>query len=570
MIIIGAHNAEDSSLCLIRDGELKWAIGEERLRREKLFQGLPELALAHVLEQEGISVKDVDYFVFGWNAHKQDYPAYVVRLLSRIAAEEARGKHSAALLHERFSAEFSRDLPLREAFGKWMSTLGVPPEKVIYYDHHQTHAWSAFSTSPFDVALVFTLDARGDWKSGSVSVADTDTGITELCHNFPFDSLGFLYGQVTEYLGYRPHRHEGKVTGLAAHGEAGRTIEIFRKCIEFDGNGGFRSNLGYYRPFFTNQSNEFVADLSDHSREDIAAGLQSHCEDLVVQWVQYWLDKERPGQETNICLSGGLFANVLINQRVAELPHVSNIYVSPHMGDGGLSLGAVAHCQFENTRQAKLDMPTVYLGPRYGANEILEALQIHETAIDHEPLEDKVQNIVEDILQDRVIGYFDNRMEWGPRALGARSIIYHTRDASVNDWLNKRLHRTEFMPFAPVTPVEYAADAYNGWREDHKSAELMTRTYHCSPAFIEKHPAAVHIDGTARPQVVNGDLHGDYYRLVKAYCERTGEMALINTSFNQHEEPIVCSPEDAISSLLNDNVDVLYIGDFRVSRKSAG
>jgi len=160
---------------------------------------------------------------------------------------------------------------------------------------------------------------------------------------------------------------------------------------------------------------------------------------------------------------------------------------------------------------------------------------------------------------------FAGRMEYGPRALGARSILYHTRDATVNHWLNERLQRTEFMPFAPVTPEEYGALCYAGWRPEHVAAHFMTRTYACTEKFKKTHPAVVHVDGTARPQIVNRTMNGHYYEIVKTYCDRTGERALINTSFNLHEEPIVCAPRDAIESLLQKTIDVLYLEDFRMT-----
>ncbi len=184
-------------------------------------------------------------------------------------------------------------------------------------------------------------------------------------------------------------------------------------------------------------------------------------------------------------------------------------------------------------------------------------------------MNDLVEETVNDLVAEKVVGFFQNRMEYGPRALGARSILYHTRDRSVNTWLNDRLRRTEFMPFAPVTPEDYAAECYLNWKPELKCAQLMTITFNCKKEFANRHPAVVHVDGTARPQVVTERLHGDYYLVVKGYCDRTGEQALINTSFNAHEEPIVCSPKDAIESIQQGMVDVLILGNYRVVRSES-
>lgn len=568
MNILSLYNAEDASACLLRDGVLTDALGEERLQRTKLYWGLPEMAMNHILERNGLTLDDIDHVVFGWNAHRHDFPAYITKLLARLADIDEPTAEMLKIVHERYSVEFDRDTATRLEFRDWMQGQGVPLNKIDYYDHHSTHAWSAFCTSPFESAFVFTLDARGDMKSGSVSIADTQNGVVEKSFNLPIDSLGFVYGQVTNYLGYTPHRHEGKVTGLAAHGDPSKTLPFFRKLISFK-DGTFQSNLNLYRPFFTNLNKDMVAEFDKYSREDLAAGVQAHCEELTVRFVEYWIKKlDRPDIK-HVCMSGGLFANVLINQRVATIDGVDDVYISPHMGDGGLVIGAAARKQFAVNGNAKIDMPTVYLGPDYSRDQIKDVLAEYEARgeiVVAEP-EDKVEDVVAAIQNNKIIGYFDGRMEWGPRALGARSIMYHTRDASVNDWLNKRLHRTEFMPFAPVTPIELAAESYKKWDAGQVASQFMTRTYDCTETFIERHPAVAHVDGTARPQIVTEELHGDYYRVVKRYCEVTGDKALINTSFNQHEEPIVCSPADAVKSLLNDNVDILYAGPFRIEKK---
>jgi len=263
-----------------------------------------------------------------------------------------------------------------------------------------------------------------------------------------------------------------------------------------------------------------------------------------------------------------LFANVKINQAVYEMDEVDNIYVFPHMGDGGLGVGAACNLNFVQTGAAKVPLPDVYLGPSYSTKEIESAIRKAADYLHVEKCSEPVEPILQDLLSEKVVGFFYGRMEMGPRALGARSILCHARDGGINDRLNLRLRRTEFMPFAPVTPERLASQCYSGWRQDNPCALTMTQTYQCTDSFRQHHPTVVHVDGTARPQIVTREMNGRFRDLVEKYCERTGDKALINTSLNQHEEPIVCSPEDAIDSLIKDNVDVLAIGDFRLQRRS--
>jgi carbamoyltransferase len=561
MYIVGMHNDEDSGVCLIKDGEILSAINEERLNRIKLYKGLPEKSLSYVLKEHDLDINMIDYFVYGWHGRKIDYRKYSQKLLERTVLSMERNIKSGEILENRLEIEISRDDKTRKEFEEWLITLGIPDNKIKFVDHHKSHAWSAYACSSFNEAVVFTIDGRGDLKSSSVSYA-ANGQMKEIDYQLSFDSLGFLYGQITHYLGYMPHRHEGKITGLAAHGDPDTTIDLFRSMIDYAGNGRIIANIYPYKPFYTDIDKELTDELDKFSSEDISAGLQKHCEEVVSKYITYWIKKLNK-KKIDVCLCGGVTANVKINQVINELDCVNNIFVFPHMGDGGLPMGSAIQFNYYISKQSKFKLNNVYLGASYSNIEIIEALN-NSKGIRYEKLTDKVDYTVNKIASNCVIGWFEGRMEYGPRSLGARSIIYHTKDKTVNRWLNKRLNRTEFMPFAPVTPEEYAGDCYIGWKKDHISAKYMTRTYECTDKFIEKNPAVVHVDGTARPQIVYKDDNTEYYNLVKKYCDLTGEKALINTSFNHHEEPIVCSPEDAIKSLINGNIDVLVMGEYAV------
>ena len=566
MYILGIQNAADSGVCLMKDGVVRDAVNEERFNRVKLTQGWPKESLAYVLDHHNLTLDDIDIIAYGWHSGNTNDSEYIVKFTDRLLHEMTHGHPDAPeIIRQRVFVENDRDALVRDEFDEITAQLGINSDRIVYLDHHLTHAWSAFAFSPFEEGFVFTLDGRGDRKSGSVSFADTQNGVQE--HDYlisAFDGLGFLYGQVTHHLGYTPHRHEGKVTGLAAHGDPEKTLPLFDRLVTFE-DGSIRGRIGLYKPFYTHLQPALQDAFNEYSREDLAAGVQKHCETLIARWVEEWMAKIDRPDVRNVCLAGGIFGNVRINQIVGDLPGVDNVYIFPHMGDGGLPMGAVAYANFINTGRAKYDMPTAYLGPEYSNTEIAEVLSRYKGRIDVELMNDKASRIANDLRDDMVVGYFDNRMEYGPRALGARSMMYHARDNSVNEWLNKRLSRTEFMPFAPVTPKEYASDCYISWREQDVCAHFMTKTYDCTESFKKAHPAVAHVDGTARPQIVSEEMNGDYYSIVKAYCDATGDRAVINTSFNRHEEPIVCSPEDAIESLLQNTSDVLSIGDYRVT-----
>ena len=217
MYILGLHNDEDSGVCLIKNGKIIDVINEERLTRKKLQSGFPSKCLKYILKKNKLKIKNIDYFAYGWHGSQHDYSTYFTKLLDRILKCDLKNKKIYKLIFERLRVEFNRDNITYNKFLSFVKKYKIPLEKIFFFDHHTSHAWSAFACSPFTKALVITMDARGDLKSASVSIADEKKGLRELTNNLSFDSLGFLYGQITYYLGFAPHRHEGKITGLAAY-----------------------------------------------------------------------------------------------------------------------------------------------------------------------------------------------------------------------------------------------------------------------------------------------------------------------------------------------------------------
>ncbi|MEW6602956.1 MAG: carbamoyltransferase C-terminal domain-containing protein, partial [Nitrospirota bacterium] len=304
--------------------------------------------------------------------------------------------------------------------------------------------------------------------------------------------------------------------------------------------------------------------IKEAKREDIAAAAQRHLENIVVSMAKHYLEKT--GLH-HVCMAGGVFANVSLNKKISDIPQVDNVFIQPHMSDGGLALGAAAGAAYQLTG-AKVRMDSMYLGPEFNDEEIAGYLNDDEFIVRKLNNDDnKVDSAIRAIKDNKVVGWFQKRMEHGPRALCHRSILYHCNDKSVNSWLNDRMQRTEFMPFAPVTAVELAEKCYKRWRPDHIASYYMTITYDCYEEMIKNCPAAVHIDGTARPQVVSETSEPTIHKLLMKWYQETGGLSLINTSFNKHEEPIVCSPYDAVQALRENMVDVLIIGSFEVLKK---
>ncbi|MDO8518145.1 MAG: carbamoyltransferase C-terminal domain-containing protein [bacterium] len=551
--ILGIHNSYDSGAALFKNGVCIFAINEERLSRVKMDDSFPNRSIDACLAFAGITEQDVDVVSYAWHSGfvEAQLPGYVARALE-IAQE---GPEAKRIMLERTAVEVERSAPRKKDFEKEMIKRGWQ-NKVEWFDHHAGHAATAFYPSPFTKALVITLDAAGNYRSGSVSVGD-GAELKELACSYTWDSLGFFYGQITELLGFKPHRHEGKVTGLAAYGDPKKCLPIMQEMLTTK-DGKLYGKIGkYYKPFFYQQTDALKEALKGHSREDIAAAVQQHFEDVITDYIRYWIEKTGVG---TLALSGGAFANVKLNQRVRAIPGVVDQFVFPHMGDGGLSVGA---CLLSLARRGVRSAPWkhVYLGSESTETEIETALQKYSQRISVEKLQPKdvAQRAVELLKQNKVLGLFQGRMEYGPRALGNRSIIYHAKDKTANDWLNKRMHRTEFMPFAPVTTMELAPRCFKGWDPTHVTTRFMTECYDCTTEMKQNSPAVVHVDGTARPQIIAREDNPLYFDIVDAWYRETGGLCLINTSFNEHEHPIVCTIEDALQSFLDDTVDYLIV-----------
>jgi carbamoyltransferase len=563
MRVLGISNNDLSGACLIKNNRLIAAISEERLTRIKNDKAWPEQSIAWVLQAGDIELDQIDFIAYGWhagfNAHKHLLPYF-----DRIVDEARSFPNGLSHCRQRIADELNNDHDKRKEFDDFLRAHRLAP-RAFYIDHHECHAAGAFACSPFDEAMTITCDGRGDFQSLTVSRYGP-ASCEVLQRETSIDSLGYFYGRITRLLGFTPNHHEGKVTGLAAYGDPLRLLPLMQQMIAFD-NGRLRARCGeYFQPSYHGFSPVLVDRILAEKPEDVAAAAQFHVENLLEAVVRHHL---RPGGE-HLCLAGGVFANVRLNQRLREIPGVQNVYVLPCMGDGGLALAAaVGTCHIKSG--ARFRAQSMLIGPQPDDTQTSIALLAtrYPELQWHRP-ETMIDTLVSALKNNQVLGMCKGRMEFGPRALCNRSILYHAADRTANHWLNARMHRTEFMPFAPVSALERAAECYEGWQDDHIAADFMTMTYTCHPLLRERCPAVVHVDGTARPQIIRSETDPFMHALLTAWHSETGQPALINTSFNQHEEPIVCGAADAFDALSRGMVDLVVLNeDLLVWKKDA-
>ena len=591
---------KDATVSIVEDGKVLYAAGEERFTRVKQQDGFPHKALENALAYTNTSLNEIDQVAYAFTdiqgetkiidknirSEAQFIDTFQPENLSALLAEANRKKHDyneaihglknpnekmeKGCLHNFFykmagtSSRFSRAAAKRGSkqwrdtavaslqhwqndLEKGLSQYGLD-KKLKRMDHHMTHAANSFITSGYERALCITLDGYGTGLAGSVS--EVVNGKIKRLHgiNYP-SSLGTLYEHVTSSLGFKPSRHEGKIVGLASYGDPEVLSNILLSHInETDGDFQIYGSNNIYLSRY----------LAAHfSKIDVAAAYQHVLEIVAVKFIKHWVKKT--GIDT-IVLSGGVTANVKLNQRIFEIDEVKNIFVYPNMGDGGCGSGAAMYQSWDGKTQESIS--NAYFGPDFTDEEIateLKANGLEFTRPDH-----LAKEVAKLIFGGSVAARFDGRMEYGPRALGNRSIMYHAQEPEVNQWLNKRLGRTEFMPFAPVTLYEAREKYFFNIKGAEHTAEFMTITFDCTDQMKKDCPAAVHVDGTARPQLIRREVNEGYYDIVKEYEKLSGISSLINTSFNMHEEPIVCNPHDAIRAFLDGNLDVLVIGPYLV------
>lgn len=572
MIVLGIAAQHDAGAALIIDGKIVAAVNEERLNRTKLYWGWPEQSIEEVLRLAGISRSDVDvvsianqthstYAAAHWEGlYPKDLKRQILIGLSKLGVARAIGGTRLGVgLYRILNGKRLRALKT-SALEQQIRNFGLS-STVDHIDHHTAHLASAYYTSGWDKCLNISLDGVGDGYCSRI--ATCAAGVMTPIHSIPFyHTPGQYYGFVTGWAGFTPGKHEGKITGLAAHGDPTAILPHLRNRIDYSEAQFSFVNSGMWA---SAEYEHLCAILDRFSKEDVAAAIQRHLEDLVGRYVEQAVS--RTG-ESRVVLSGGIFANVKLNQRIREIRGVEDVYIHPNMGDGGLAVGAALASVADRAPLTLEWIPNVYFGSDIETEDIETALSA--TGRPYQKFENVEAKAARYLAEGRVIARASGRMEYGPRALGNRSILYQATDTTVNKWLNETLNRTEFMPFAPAILRTQAAKYYEGYETDHRAAEFMTITYDATDRCKQEAPAVVHIDGTARPQVVDEMTNPGFHQLLTEYEKLTGFPQVINTSFNMHEEPIVRTAEEAVRAFESSKLDVLVLGNYILESETLG
>lgn len=576
MKVLGISDGMTGGAALIEDGKISYAIHEERLIRAKMATGFPRESIAKVLEDTHTRPVEIDAIAMATvnEFFREQAIAYDGWLLREQAPLKEVLLNVSSLVNRVFGARQF----FQQSYYEMKSFLGRARRKAIerllhrdwgftcpikFIDHHFAHACSAYFTSGLGDATVITMDGAGDNSSSRV-YAVKDGRFRKLWDIDSFNSLGNYYAYITHICGFKAQKHEGKITGLAAYGKP-VYVDLLKRFIAYE--DGRTINKGQVFYWAAVKALEKALPPS-FKPADLASSMQRVLEEVGCAYIRYWVEKTGCG---DLALAGGVFANVKFNQRIRELDNVRSVFVHPGMGDEGLAVGAAfvlaaspgsdACPKVHPTRLAN-----VYFGPSYSEQDVATA--ITQEGLQPDYLQDVERKIAELLAQGHVVARFDGRMEYGPRALGNRSILYQATDPTVNDWLNKQLNRTEFMPFAPVTLEEFADQCYVKLDGARYAAKFMTITFDCTDWMKRHCPAVVHVDGTARPQIIDRTTNASYYAILEEYRKLTGLPSLVNTSFNMHEEPIVCSPSDAIRAFKASHLPYLAIGPFLISNQS--
>ncbi|MDW6003635.1 carbamoyltransferase N-terminal domain-containing protein [Vibrio mangrovi] len=554
MIILGLSNNDYAGACIIKDGLVTAAAHEERFTRVKAHNVFPYHAMNYVLAENEIGLDNVDYIAYGWNAGF-DPERYSELYFDRIAEVTQDESEYLPYLHKRLTDEVNHDRPKRAEFESFIRENHLDG-KVLYIEHHESHAHAAYLCSPFSRAIAISCDGRGDFQSLTVTQCEGDH-FEVLQRESMFDSLGYFYGRITQLLGFKPNCHEDKVTGLASYGDPERLLSLMETLINIDEEGRIRAHFGEgYLPSYHHNYEILERAISGEKPEDVAAAAQRHLENILMKLIRQYVDREHPN---NLCLAGGVFGNVKLNQKLRSIDGVENVYILPCMGDDGLPLGA-AVCAVHRLNGTRVSMPTMKLGPAVAESDGIIRYLDDKAEFSYLHLSED-QTIIAILLaalhSDLISGIVKGRMEFGARALGNRSVICRAQDSSVNIWLNQRMKRTEFMPFAPMTADIFATDCYVGWQPDQIAAQFITMTYDCTTYFKHRCPAVTDIDGTARPQIITKDSDPFMHQLLVAWEGVSGEPGLINTSLNTGEEPIVNEFCQALSYLEEQVIDLL-------------
>lgn len=581
----------DAAACLVKDGLLICAAEEERFSRKKHDFGFPEQSINFCLEFANISARELDYIVF----YEKPFKKFERILKTIIATYPLSGN---------VFAESVKNWLLEKLWIKNIikECVGIPEEKIFFVEHHLAHAASAFLVSPFKEAAILTIDGVGEWATGTLGFGkDNEITLFEQL-NFPH-SLGLLYSAFTAFLGFEVNEGEYKVMGMAAYGKPRFAQKIYDNLLRVFADGSFALNLDYFsyhystsrsytrkfeklfgmpRPaekdFFTKdfsypryfgEKPQNYEELCEENQyyADIAASIQKVTEEIILKQANFLYEKTK---KENLCLAGGVALNSVANGRLLSEGPFREIFIQPAAGDSGAAIGAAFYfynCVLNYKRAFTLEHAN--LGKQYAEKSILNFLTSNNIKFAYfENTEQLIEQTVDAIIQGKVVGWFQGRFEWGPRALGNRSILADPRQAKMKDIVNLKIKfREPFRPFAP-TIVE---EEFQNYFEIPNAAKQYPTRFMLFVLPIkqdkEKLIPAVDHQGTGRVQTIKEEWNRRYYQLIKNFGRKTGIPIVLNTSFNLKGEPIVNSPQDAYQTFINSGLDVLVMEKFMITKE---
>ena len=570
----------DAAAALLRDGSLVAAAQEERFSRRKGDAGLPAHAIEFCLGAGGLEPGDLDYVAF--------YEKPLLKLERTLATIRRTWPGSARVAKASLGNWAQSRLWIRDSLSR---AAGIPPDRVLFVRHHESHAASAALCSPFDESAVLTIDGVGEWTTAAIGSATTPRSGGGRCSidleeelRFPH-SLGLLYSAFTQFLGFEVNEGEYKVMGLATYGEPRFRSELER-VVRVHGDGSIELALEYF-DFLVSLDHMFSPKLVDllgvPPREpdapfdvenptgadavyaDIAASVQELTEDIVVAMARQAARKTR---SRNLTMAGGVALNGLANRRALDEAGFENIFIAPAAGDAGGALGAALFV--ENVvlgRPRAFVMSDAYWGEEYGEEEIEAALAGDGVTSERIDDEDRLsERVASELADGRIVGWFQGRFEWGPRALGNRSILADPRDPGMKATVNARIkYREPFRPFAPAILREHAGEFVDPAYLGQAPSKFMLMVLPVLDGAEERIAATVH-GGTVRIQAVDPETNSGFERLLRAFSAETGVPGVLNTSFNLRGEPIVASPGDALSTFNRSGIDTLVLGSHVVAK----
>jgi carbamoyltransferase len=558
MITLGLNYSQmhDSSACIVRDGELLFAVAEERISRLKHDARFPRLAIQACLDFAKIRADQVDEICLGWQPIGQLYrhdlglyatgrwPASYLNFMNST-------RYFLSMWHQKGGA-----IPFSRAFG-------ASKARYRNVDHHFAHAISAYSFSGFDEAAVVVMDGRGAWEATSIWQGRKGRVYPVLSINWP-NSLGLFYAAFTSFLGFVPNADEWKVMGLAPYGKPGVELGMFIDLSEIP----YKANAALLHGTGTNPYADWPAALGSPRQpegeitdrhKDIAYAVQDLCEGAMLNVVRMALEKTK---SKNLCLAGGVALNSKANGKIAASRIVDKMFVQPAASDEGVALGAALAPFMDGGQQLPIKaMRHAYFGPAFDDTAIAATLSTYK--IRSSRVSDPAATAAELLSQGKIVGWYQGRMEFGPRALGSRSILADPRDPEMNAKVNNAVKFREWWrPFAPSMKKEAAPD----YLESAYDSPFMILTAQVRPEKRKVIPSVTHVDGSARPQTVEQQINPLYYRLVDEFDKRTGVPVVMNTSFNLRGEAIVHTPTDAIRTFFSSGMDALILESFLVEK----